>query len=64
MSHKWVFNIVCPSEIAAGNFGYNEVVTIDVENDPGGDTGDFERYMSECLSDWFDGASVIASKEK
>lgn len=53
------FTVVCPGEIGAGLRSYTEEVTISVESgDPGGDPGEFEAFLKDCLTEWFDGAGV------
>ena len=42
-----------------GIIGEDTEVNIEVEYDPGGEEGEFDNYMRACLSDWFDGASVV-----
>ena len=56
---KLTFDIYHHGEPAAGLHSYTDTVTMEVESgNPGGDEGEFERYMRECLSEWFDGARV------
>ena len=39
--------------------GYSDRVTVTVDSgDPGGDPGEFETFIQESLSQWFDGAAV------
>lgn len=53
------FQIVHPGEPFAGITGFNDEVEIIVESgDPGGEPGEFEAFMRDCLAEWYDGASV------
>lgn len=64
MVKKYKFNIVHPGEYGAGIRSYSETVEVSLESgDPGGDPGDFELFMEDCLADWFDGASVWVDDE-
>jgi hypothetical protein len=57
------YDIDHPGEESAGIISYSECVHVKVENDPGGEEGEFSEYMRECLAEWFDGARVdIESK--
>lgn len=48
-------------EPAAGINGFSDVVTIKVDSgDPGGEPGEFQNFMQECLGEWFDGATVTS----
>lgn len=58
MATEFTFDVNHPGEMAAGIWGYSDTVTVKVENDPGGDDGEFEQYMRDCLAEWFDGAKV------
>lgn len=54
-----VYAVVHPGELAAGIRSYSETVRVIVESgDPGGDEEEFEKFMRDCLAEWFDGASV------
>ncbi len=58
-SKKLSFSVKHPGEIDAGISGYTDTVTVDIESgDAGGDKGEFEEYMRDCLAEWFDGAAV------
>ena len=57
------YNIIMPSEPAAGIIGFTDSITVNIESgDPGGDDGEFAEFMRDCLSDWYDGASVWIDK--
>lgn len=58
MAKEIKFDVCHPGEMGAGIWGYSDAVTVTVENDPGGEEGEFEKYMRECLAEWFDGAKV------
>lgn len=57
-TQKFGFEVTHPGEMSAGMDGYTESITVIVENDPGGDDGDFAQHMQDCLADWFSGARV------
>ena len=62
---EYCFGIYCPVDVAAGLRSYGDTVTISIESgDPGGDPGEFETYIKEILSDWFDGARVWVKESK
>jgi hypothetical protein len=53
------FFVTHHGELAAGIRGYTDEVDIIINSgDPGGELGEFEQHMQECLSEWFDGATV------
>lgn len=53
------FQIVSPDELAAGIVGFSDLITVTVESgDPGGEPGEFESFMIDCLREWYDGAKV------
>ena len=58
MAKELKFDVYHPGEVGAGIVGYTDAVTVTVENDPGGEDGEFEQYMRECVAEWFDGARV------
>ena len=56
---KFKFNIEQPGEPAAGILPFTDQVEVTVASgDPGGEPGEFEIFITECLADWFDGAKV------
>lgn len=56
---KYRFEIYSPMEEAAGFYGFTDTVEISVDSgDPGGEPGEFEKYLSSVLSEWYDGAKV------
>ena len=62
---KLVFDINHSGEKAAGISAYSDVVTVDVESGcPGGEKGEFEEYIQDCLTHWYDGALVKHRKPK
>ena len=64
MSKTFKFHIDCPSELSAGLRGYNDDITLTIDSgDPGGEDGEFEDYMIDCLKEWFDGANVTLIEE-
>lgn len=63
MAKELKFDVYHPGEMEAGIWGYSDAVTVTVENDPGGEEGEFEQYMRECLAEWFNGANVTPNVE-
>ena len=60
---KYQFNISHPGEPAAGILPFTDQVEVSVASgDPGGEPGEFEIYLIQWLSDWFDGAKVEGVK--
>ena len=58
------FLIIHPGELAAGINGFSDDVYIQCDSgDWGGDIGEFEEYIKDCLEEWYDGAQVISDKE-
>lgn len=43
---------------SAGMSPYDNEVTVFVDADPGGESGEFELYIRQCLAEWFDSARV------
>jgi hypothetical protein len=53
------FQITHSGESAAGIIAFTDTIKIYVESgNPGGETGDFRRFMLQALSEWYDGAKV------
>ena len=53
------YYIHMPQDLSSGERGFDDEVTIKIKSgDPGGDDGNFARFMKGCLLDWYDGASV------
>lgn len=53
------FAVNMPSDLSAGLRGFSDSVAVTIESgNPGGEPGEFTRYMQECLAEWFDGAKV------
>lgn len=60
---KITYNIEYRGEVAAGIRPFDDEVTVTVESgDPGGDDGEFARFLQECLGDWYDGANIEVAK--
>lgn len=59
---KLTFDVQFFGEYSAGLRAYTNVVTVEVEADPGGDPGEFQVHIQDSLKEWFDGASVEARK--
>lgn len=59
MAKHYSFEVVCHPDHSAGMLGYSDDITIIVDSDnPGGEPGEFEEFMQECLAEWFDGANI------
>lgn len=58
MAKELRFHVYHPGETGAGIWGFTDTVTVTVETDPGGEEGEFEQYMLECLAEWYDGAKI------
>lgn len=56
------FDVYHAEDIGAGILGYSNTVTVTVENDPGGEKGEFEQYVRDYLAEWFDGAEVTSKQ--
>jgi hypothetical protein len=53
------FHISYHGEIAAGFNGYSDEITVTCKSGEwGGSPGEFEEHMRNCLSEWYDGATV------
>jgi len=53
------YHIHMPQDFSCGQRGFDDDVTIKIKSgDPGGDAGEFIRFMKDCLREWFDGAIV------
>jgi hypothetical protein len=53
------FDVEHPGELQAGIRAYSDCVTVTVDSgDPGGDPSEFQTFILELLSEWFDGAAV------
>jgi len=60
----YTFYIDMPSDMSAGLHGFTDKLTIILESgDPGGEEGEFETFMRECLNEWYEGASVMGAPE-
>jgi hypothetical protein len=61
----YVYDVVMPSELAAGLHGYTETVTVILDSgDPGGTPGEFQLSLQQFLGEWFDGATVTDRTER
>ena len=53
------YDINFRGEPEAGLRSYTDTVSIDIESGfPGGKSGEFEEFIRQSLSDWYDGADV------
>lgn len=54
------FSIYNPGEYSAGIRSFHDRIRVTVDSgNPGGEKGDFEKYMQECLQEWYDGSHVF-----
>ena len=59
MKHQvYIYKVRNPGDNSAGIDEYHAKVVVEVNNDPGGEPGEFLTFMKQSLSDWFDGSSV------
>lgn len=59
MEHDvYIYKIKNPGDESAGIGEYHAKVVVEINNDPGGEPGEFMAYMKQALSDWFDGSKV------
>jgi len=64
MALKLTFDVDDAGEPGAGLPAYTDTVVVTLDSgQPGGEPGEFERYMRDCLAEWFDGARVEAVAE-
>lgn len=55
------FHVFFPGELAAGLRAFNDSVKIACgSGDFGGEPGEFEEFMRQCLADWYDCSVVIS----
>ena len=53
------FEIYYQGEIGAGLRSFSDEVSITCKSGQwGGEPGEFEEYMRDCLKEWYDGATV------
>jgi len=59
MSKIYKFYVEFSGEPTAGLNSFTDIVSIEIDSgDPGGVDGEFDEYIRECISEWFDGAGV------
>lgn len=59
MNASLLFTIHHPGEVGAGLLSFTDEVTVTCKSGQwGGEPGEFEAYMRECLEQWYDGAAV------
>lgn len=64
MELKLTFDVTHTGEPGAGLTAYSDTVVVALESgEPGGEPGEFEKYMRDCIAEWFDGAKVEERKE-
>jgi hypothetical protein len=62
--HRVQFYVYNPGEEGAGIAPYSDDITLRaMSGDPGGDPGEFDEFVRDCLAQWFDGAKVTIVKE-
>lgn len=65
MELKLTFDVSHSGEPGAGLTAYSDTVVVALESgEPGGEPGEFEQFMRDCLADWFDGAKVESRREE
>ena len=53
------YYVFVPSEYAAGIIGFEDTIKVEIKSgDPGGEPGEFENYLRDCLNEWYDGGNV------
>ena len=63
MKVSLVFDVTFHGEPGAGLNPYYNTVTVTVDPDPGGETGEFGGFIRSALAEWFDGAGVDLREE-
>lgn len=58
MSERYGFEVEFSGEPGAGLLPYAESVEVWVDNEAGGDLGEFPEFLRGCLAEWFEGAAV------
>jgi hypothetical protein len=63
IAKKYKFDIYFPGDTSAGLHSYTDEVEIIVDSgNPGGENEEFEEYMKQCISEWYDGSKVTIIK--
>lgn len=52
MSTEFKFFVNHYGDDSAGQLSFSNVVTVVVDDDPGGEAGEFEQFIGECLAEW------------
>jgi hypothetical protein len=64
MSTTYKFFVYFPGEVAAGLYPFDDDVSVTLDSgNPGGEDGEFEEYMRQCLADWYDTKVIYKGKE-
>lgn len=64
MNASLLFTIHHPGEVGAGLRSFTDEVTVACKSGQwGGEPGEFEAYMRDCLKEWYDGAAVTPNDE-
>lgn len=59
MSREYKYIVIQPGDMSAGIYSKSDNVSVIVESgDPGGMEGEFQEWMQNAISEWFDGAHV------
>jgi len=62
---KIIYDIDCPGDEDAGLRSYTDRITLEIDSgDPGGEEGEFEKFMKDSLKEWYDGANVEVIKNE
>jgi hypothetical protein len=52
--YKVKFSIHSSGDMSAGMYPYDDEITVEVKSgEPGGDPGDFVKFIKESLDDWY-----------
>jgi len=55
----FTFDVYFLGDLAAGLRSFSETIAVTLDSgDPGGAPGEFEQFIADALSEWYDGATV------
>ena len=64
MNGSLSFTIRHPGEVGAGLRSFTDEVTVTCKSGQwGGEPGEFEAYIRDCLVQWYDGAAVTPNEK-
>lgn len=55
------FDVDGPEDASAGLRAYTNRLTVTTSDHPGGEPGEFEKFLTSMLAEWFDGARIICT---